>query len=173
MTSSDVRTRGRQSGPDEAGPQMGFLESSVGYHLKRAYLRIYDDFIVTLADLQLRPQLFSALSLIVENPDIIQSALARALAIERSNIVLIIDDLVGRGWVTRNTVPRDRRAYALRATAAGKECCRLAVARIARHEERMLANLSQREREALIYVLSRIGTVAPADHAGAGEKERR
>ena len=140
---------------------MGFLSASVGYHLKRAYLRLHDDFIVTLADLELRPQLFSALSLIVDNPGIIQRALAQTLAIERSNIVLIIDDLVQRGWVTRNAVPSDRRAYALHATSAGRERCRIAVERIVGHERRMVANLSERERRDLLDVLDRIGTAAP------------
>ena len=163
---SDVETRPTKSEGEETGPELGFLSSSVGYHLKRAYLRLYDDFIVTLADLQLRPQVFSALSLIVDNPGIIQSALARALAIERSNIVLIIDDLVGRGWVTRNPVRRDRRIYALRATAAGRECCGIAVARIVQHEERMLGAMTPRERAALLSILNRVGTV----DAGSGEQ---
>jgi DNA-binding MarR family transcriptional regulator len=159
---SDVEIRRSSAGSEESDLELGFLASSVGYHLKRAYLRVHDDFIVTLADLQLRPQVLSALSLIADNPGIIQSALARVLAIERSNIVLIIDDLVGRGWVTRNAVPHDRRVYALHATAAGRECCRLAVARIVQHEERMLSALSARERAALLRALNRVGTVDTA-----------
>ena len=172
---SDVEMRPSNSGSEETGPELGFLASSVGYHLKRAYLRVYDDFIVTLADLQLRPQVFSALSLIADNPGIIQSALARALAIERSNIVLIIDDLVERGWVTRNAVPRDRRIYALHATAAGRECCRIAVERIVQHEERMLGAMTPRERAALLGVLNRVGTVDTGSGArpGAGRRGER
>jgi DNA-binding MarR family transcriptional regulator len=158
---SDVEIKRSGAANEDGNLELGFLASSVGYHLKRAYLRLHDDFIVTLADLQLRPQVFSALSLIADNPGIIQSALARALAIERSNIVLIIDDLVSRGWVTRNAVPHDRRVYALHATAAGEECCRLAVARVVQHEERMLSALSARERAALLRALHRVGTVEP------------
>lgn len=158
---SDVKTR-RASAPAEGAPlEMGFLASSVGYYLKRAYLRVYDDFIVTLADLQLRPQLLSVLSLIVDNPGIIQRALARTLAIERSNIVLIIDDLVARGWVTRNPVPSDRRAYALHATPTGRQQCRIAIGRVIRHEQRMLDSLSESERRDLLNVLDQIGTVEP------------
>ena len=164
----EVRTRRTAAQVDETSPEMGFLASSVGYYLKRAYLRIHDDFIVTLADLQLRPQLFSALSLIVDNPGIIQRRLAQTLAIERSNIVLIIDDLVERGWVTRNAVPSDRRAYALRATQAGRERCRIAIERIIGHEQRMLCNLSEQERRDLLDVLDRIGTVEPASDKTLG-----
>ena len=164
---SDIEITRSDSGREDADLELGFLSSSVGYHLKRAYLRIYDDFIVTLADLHLRPQVFSALSLIADNPGIIQSALARALAIERSNIVLIIDDLVGRGWVTRNAVPRDRRVYALHATAAGHKYCRIAVERITKHEGRMLGAMTPRERSALLSVLDRVGTLDPESGAQA------
>lgn len=143
----------------EGAPSMGLLSTSVGYALKRAYLRVYDDFLLALGDLELRPQLFSALSLIVDNPGIIQSALARVLAIERSNIVLLVDELDRRGFITRNPVPSDRRAYALRATEAGRLCRREAAIRIAAHEKRMLSRLSDAEQRGLIDLLARVGSL--------------
>jgi DNA-binding MarR family transcriptional regulator len=159
---SDVKAkRGQPATGDSL--EMGFLSISLGYHLKRAYLRLHDDFIVVLADLKLRPQLFSALALIVGNPGINQSALARALAIERSNLVVIVDELVQRGLITRNPVSGDRRAHALRATAAGRRCHQTAVERLAVHEERMMAKLTPGERGGLVDVLARIGMVDPAD----------
>lgn len=161
MTSA-VKTRRGQAGVGD-NPEMGFLSTSLGYHLKRAYLRLHDDFIIVLADMKLRPQLFSALALIAENPGINQSALARALAIERSNLVVIVDELVERGLITRNPVSGDRRAHALRATAAGRKFCQMAVERLAVHEQRMMAKLTASERDSLVGVLSRIGLVDPAD----------
>jgi DNA-binding MarR family transcriptional regulator len=132
------------------------LRSFVGYNLKRAYLTVHGDFIASLADLALRPTQFSALSLIVDNPDISQTELARALSIERSNMVLVVDDLEGRELLNRNRVKTDRRAYALRATLKGRRLRDKAVAAIRAHEERLLARLTPAERGLLIELLNRI-----------------
>jgi len=132
------------------------LRSFVGYNLKRAYLTVHGDFIASLAGLDLRPTQFSALSLIVDNPDISQTELARALSIERSNIVLVVDDLEGRELINRNRVKTDRRAYALRATLKGRRLHDKAVAQIRAHEERVLARLDPAERRTLIEMLNRI-----------------
>ena len=63
---------------------------------------------------------YSALNLIVENPGIRQSELAKALDIERPNTVVILDDLEHPGWIDRRRVETGRRAYALFATLAGQ-----------------------------------------------------
>jgi DNA-binding MarR family transcriptional regulator len=132
------------------------LRAFVGYNLKRAYLTVRDDFIASLADLQLRPTKFSALALIVANPDISQAGLARALSVERSNLVLIVDELEGRELITRNRVMGDRRTYALRATLKGRRLHDKAVAAIRAHEERLLARLTPDERHRLVELLRRI-----------------
>ena len=132
------------------------LRSFVGYNLKRAYLTVHGDFIDRLAGLELRPTQFSALSLIVDNPDISQTELARALSIERSNMVLVVDDLEGRELINRNRVKNDRRTYALRATLKGRRLCDKAIVEVRAHEERVLGRLDPAERRALIELLNRI-----------------
>ena len=67
------------------------LRQFVGYSMKRAFLDIRDDLIVTLAPLGLRVMTFSALSIVVENPDLSQSQLAQSLRIERSGVVVLVD----------------------------------------------------------------------------------
>lgn len=134
----------------------GVLTGFVGYALKRAYLTFHADFLASLAHLELRPGTFSALSIIVDNPDISQSQLARALAIERSGVVLLVDHLEGRGLIARHRVPDDRRAYALRATLAGRRLREEAVAAIRRHEARLLSGLSDAERAELEALLARL-----------------
>ena len=101
---------------------------------------------------------FSTLSLIVDNPDIIQSRLAEALSMERSNLVLVIDELEQRELVTRGKVRGDRRAYALRATLKGRRLRDRALRAIAAHEDRLLADYSPDERARLIDMLNRIET---------------
>ena len=92
------------------------LRQFAGYHLKRAYNVLRSDLSRTLEPLGLRITTYSSLILIVENPGIRQSELASALDIERPNMVVIIDDLEQRGWINRERVKTDRRAYALYAT---------------------------------------------------------
>jgi len=141
---------------------MGFLSSSSGYALKRAYLRMHDDFLRSVADLGLRPQLFSVLCLIAENSGTTQSTLAGALSIERSNMVLLIGELVRRRLISRERVVTDRRMSALRVTAAGQRLYRTAADRLAAHEVRMLGGLSERERTTLMTLLARVRVDEPS-----------
>ncbi|WP_162901716.1 helix-turn-helix domain-containing protein [Breoghania sp. L-A4] len=85
----------KQQGAGEADLDSGVLSGFIGYALKRAYLNFQSDFIDSVSHLGLRPGQFAALSIIIDNPDISQSRLARALAIERSGVVLIVDELEG------------------------------------------------------------------------------
>ena len=130
--------------------------SFVGYNVKRVYIAIQTDFLASLEEFGLRATTFSALSLIVAQPDMTQSQLAAALSIERSGVVLIVDELEGRDLITRNKVPRDRRTYALRATLSGVQLQGKAAAKVQAHEDRMLAGLSDAERADLLRMLALI-----------------
>ena len=150
----------RRTDPDQtaspAEPADLALRDFTGYALKRAYMAIQTDFTETLAPLELRVATFSALTLIIDRPDMTQSQLAAALSIERSGVVLIVDELEGRELITRNKVPTDRRTYALRATLAGRRLGEQARAAAMGHEARMLARLSPEERAQLHALLLRV-----------------
>jgi DNA-binding MarR family transcriptional regulator len=148
---------GEALGLSHGGLDVDFLSTSVGYVLKRAYLRIRDDFIKSLSDFDLRPQLFSVLSVVVENPNCSQSEVARALSIERSNMVLLVDELVRRGLLTKNAVATDRRLSALRPTDGGKRLHAAAMGRIVAHENRIFAEWTNEERQILVGLLNRVG----------------
>ena len=136
------------------------LRPFVGYNIKRVYIAIQTDFLATLEEFGLRATTFSALTLIVAQPDMTQSQLAAALSIERSGVVLIVDELESRDLITRNKVPRDRRTYALRATLAGVQLQGKAVEKVEAHESRMLARLDGAQREELMRMLSLIEAAA-------------
>ncbi|MGG7565083.1 MarR family winged helix-turn-helix transcriptional regulator [Rhodovulum sp. DZ06] len=136
------------------------LRGFTGYALKRAYMAIQSDFTATLAPFELRIATFSALMLIIDRPDMTQSQLAAALSIERSGVVLMIDELEGRDLITRNKVPTDRRTYALRATLAGLRLGEQAMAACRAHEARMLAGLDEEERARLHAMLAKIEAAA-------------
>ena len=129
------------------------LREFAGYAMKRAINAVQSDLVRTLQPFGLRMITFTALTLVVDNPDLSQTQLAGALAMERSNLVNIVDDMETRGWITRNPAPGDRRSYALRATAAGERLCREAVDAVRAHEERLFAGLGTPEKAKLIAAL--------------------
>lgn len=143
---------------DIATPEAGSsdLEHLVGYNLKRAYVAVQTDFREAFGQDGLAPRVFSALSLINEHPNITQSELARRLGIERSGLVAIVDELEGRGYLARTSVPGDRRVQALVPTEAGRSAYADAVTTVRAHEDRMFSVLSAEERQTLLRLLKKI-----------------
>lgn len=147
--------------PDEAvarDEQLGQtrLRQFAGYEMKLAYLLIQEDMVRTLKPTGLRIVTFSALAIVVENPDISQTQLAQALQIERSGVVVIVDELENADLISRNKVEGDRRSYALRATLKGRNLWSQTEKRVHEHEGGMLSGLSADERETLKMLLGRI-----------------
>jgi DNA-binding MarR family transcriptional regulator len=147
----------------EAAPQIAperisdaTLRGFVGYAMKRAFNTVQADVNATLAPLELRMLTFSALVVIVDNPGLRQNQLADALAIERPNLVQLLDELEGRGLVVRNRAAGDRRAYALMATPAGVRLCGKAIAAVQAHEARMTAGLDDSTRATVFAALQKI-----------------
>lgn len=148
------------SGDKDAAPVVqDDLLGFIGYNLKRAYMLVHFDFRTTLEELNVTQRTFSVLSIVVANPGISQSDVARALGIERSGTVVIVDELENRDMIERNKVPGDRRAYALSATAIGQAAYAKAVEAVRAHEERVLTGLNDMERQTLRDLLSRIHQV--------------
>lgn len=96
------------------------LRKLTGYRLHRATTSAMARYKAVFAAFGLRRTTFSCLSLIVDNPGLRQSQLGEALAIERPNLVNIVEDLTSAGLITRQTAAQDRRAYALHPTAKGQ-----------------------------------------------------
>jgi DNA-binding MarR family transcriptional regulator len=96
------------------------LQQFVGYQLRRASNAVLSDLATVLKPFELRMITYTALVLIVDNPGLRQSQLADAMDVERPNLVVIVTELEQRNLITRDTVPTDRRAYALRATLEGR-----------------------------------------------------
>ncbi|MCR8827830.1 MarR family winged helix-turn-helix transcriptional regulator [Pseudosulfitobacter koreensis] len=140
----------------EAEPSEMALESLVGYNLKRAYVILQNDYRAVMGEHGLSPRVFSALTFVVETPNLTQSDLARRLGIERSGLVAIVDELEGRGYLRRVAVPQDRRVQALSPTDAGVQAYEAALTLVHAHEDRMLQTLDAGERDQLLHLLKKI-----------------
>jgi DNA-binding MarR family transcriptional regulator len=159
MAGSSSKRRGDGSpvtGESEAATTGGGLEQFTGYLMKRAFNVVQADLARVLEPFGLRMLSFSTLLVVVDQPDITQTQLAQALSVERSNIVVLLDALEEAGLLTRNPVPNNRRAYALRATLAGRRLAERAREAVAAHEARLFAVLSEAEHAALRRALGKL-----------------
>lgn len=130
------------------------LSGLLGYRLRRAWLAVQSDLADTLRPFDLRMITFSALVLVEANPGLNQAQLARLMAVERPNLVMIIDEMERRGLIVRHRAHKDRRAYALDVTPEGRGLCQQAQAAVNAHEARLFAGLSQADRAAIETVLA-------------------
>jgi DNA-binding MarR family transcriptional regulator len=144
--------------PADAPPETPLdapLDAFTGYLLKRAFNRVQDDLIRTLEPFGLRMLSFSALMVVAHTPDITQTQLGQALSVERSNVAVLLDGLEEAGLVTRNPVPGNRRAYALRVTLKGRRIADKAAEAVRTHESRLFATMPPADHAALRAALAR------------------
>ena len=134
----------------------GLLEGLVGYHLRRAQIAIFRDFAESVGTLDLTPGQFGVLELIARNAGLNQSALARALGVDRSTLVAVLDRLQADGLIERRPSATDRRSHELVLTEGGESRVEAARKAIRAHEARMLSGLPDDEVEALIRALKTI-----------------
>ena len=106
-----------------------------------------------LRPLELTPRAFATLTLAVEHDGVTQREISAFLRLDPSRVVAIVDDLEGRGWVSRLVGPGDRRNRVVTATAEGRSLFRRAVSATRAAEERRLDGLSPEARAEVIRVL--------------------
>lgn len=153
---ADSKATAKQTRRKRADVDYGVLTKLVGYHMRRAQTVVFDDFMKSLADDHVTPGQFGVLVLIEANPGISQSALARALGVERSTMVAVLDELERRGLAKRRRSPHDRRSHALELTAKGGALLAAVKPKVRRHEKRIAGDLDRAEIQSLISLLRRI-----------------
>ncbi len=89
------------------------------------------------------------LSYLAECPDLTQQQVAEALAIDRSEVVRLMDGLERAGFVVRARDSEDRRKYRLSITKSGREMVARTDERIREAADRLLYRLTPEERETL------------------------
>src|SRR5258708_5175068 len=153
--------------PERAPLRLGRLSSLLGYALRSAPGRVFQDFEAEMKELGLTPGQLGTLFLIEANRGLSQSELGAALGIDRSSVVPLIDRLQKRGWVRRAARASDRRAHALELAPAGAALVAQRTPRLDAHEARIAAALSPAERKRLFELLSKVA--AKGAHAARSE----
>ena len=142
---------------DGAALEMGELSELLGYALKRAQLKIFEDFLRCVAPLQLTPAQFSVLLLLDKNPGRNQTEIANTLGILRPNFVSMLDGLESRDLCARMRSSNDRRSHIVVLTDKGRAVLARAKKLVAtKHEARLNELLGPANRVALLEMLSKI-----------------
>jgi len=139
-----------------AQPDMGPLPALIGYALRRAQLAVFQDFVQTMAALEITPAQFSVLLLVARNPGISQVQIGEALGIKPANLAVMMNELAARGIAERRPGAADRRAHALHLTAAGKTLMRQLEARVEDHEARLVDKLGAPGKQQLLRLLAKL-----------------
>jgi DNA-binding MarR family transcriptional regulator len=142
---------------ESAALQLGELSELLGYSLKRAQLKIFEDFLRCVAPLQLTPAQFSVLLLLDRNPGRNQTEVANTLGILRPNFVAMLDGLESRDLCARIRSANDRRSHILMLTDKGRAVLARAKKLVAaKHEARLNELLGPTNRAALLEMLTKI-----------------
>jgi DNA-binding MarR family transcriptional regulator len=136
----------------------GLLPSLLGYMLRRTQSAVFGDFAATFskAGEALTPGEFGLLVLVDRNAGLSQMALARALGIDRSTLVPILDRLQARGLLMRHRSPTDGRTHALALTPTGEKALGRFARLVKAHEKRIASGLSSAETRTLIELLEKV-----------------
>lgn len=135
------------------------LEGLIGYQIQRADLMMKGDARIALAAHDLSPAKLTALILIRDNPGSDQTALGRALSINRSSAMKLVNLLVERNLIERRP-GRNLRTNALHLTEEGERFVPRMLEALQDSDAKMASALSAEEVCTLIGLLRRLGRPA-------------
>jgi DNA-binding MarR family transcriptional regulator len=132
------------------------LDGLLGYRIELAHLVAIEDARQALANYGLTPAKLTALLLIRANPGCDQTALGRALSVNRSSAMKLVNVLVDRGLIERRP-GRDLRTNALHLLPGGEERVTEMLEALRQSDRRLAANLTAAERTTLMGLLKKLG----------------
>lgn len=142
--------------PAAPEPPPAALSQRLGYLLGRVHAAHRQAAEAALVELGLGVKEFGALSILAEEGPLSQQRLGERQGVDRTTMVALVDGLERMAFAERRRDPRDRRAYSLHATAAGRRVLARAEAAARRVEDEFLADLPAPDRECLERVLRRL-----------------
>lgn len=168
MDGTDKQTAGEEPLARVEALRPAHLDRTLGFLISMARQFIHRGFVQRFAEVDLTPNLYSILTLLEANGACRLSDIGSALGILQTNLVKRVDELVDRGYVTRQADPLDRRAKALVLTPAGRDFVRHLHAIHEEWEAALVARLGPEDHGKLIGLLQKLlfgaePRLAPAD----------
>jgi DNA-binding MarR family transcriptional regulator len=125
-----------------------------------------------LSELGMTPRVHAVLSTAMTG-ELTQTELAEQCSLDKTTMVVTIDELEKAGLAERRPSPLDRRARIIAVTKAGQKAVAEAQKVVDRIQAEVLASLPAREREALVDGLQRLVTGRLSELALCGRIVRR
>jgi len=135
------------------------LYAKPGHLIRRAHQISWALFLAECADYNITPVQYAALVAIKERPGVDATRLSALIAFDRSTIGNVIERLEARGLLTRQAGAEDRRQKLLFLSGAGEQLLVAVMPLVARVQERILAPLTEAEREIFVRLLDRLTEV--------------
>jgi DNA-binding MarR family transcriptional regulator len=139
-----VATQSADDPAADAGP-LPALADRFGYLLKHAQLRLAELSREALAPFGISGRELAVLVAIDDRASQSQQEVARRMAVDRTTMVALIDDLEDKGLVQRQQDPDDRRKNVVVLTDTGRTTLKQATAATREAERRLLGSLSDDE----------------------------
>ena len=131
------------------------LQDQIGFVLRKAQQRHVAIFASRIGDLT--PPQFAALAKLADVGETSQTQLGALVAMDAATIKGVIDRLKARGYVALERHPQDKRRLMVQLTAEGRVALERLIPLARRITAETLAPLSDKEAQALLRLLSRIG----------------
>jgi DNA-binding MarR family transcriptional regulator len=138
---------------------LGMLPGLLGYQLRRAQIAAFQHFAATVGKAGITPGWFGLMVIVANNEGLSQTRLARALGIDGSTMVAMIDRLEENGWMQRQRSAVDRRTHALSLTDAGNALLAQLTPQVEAHEAELAKDLSAGDKRDLLALLAKIARV--------------
>ncbi|MFS2202820.1 MarR family winged helix-turn-helix transcriptional regulator [Pseudomonas sp. Pseusp3] len=132
------------------------LDDLIGYAMRRAQLKLFQNLIGRLSTHDLRPAQFSALAIIDQNPGLMQADLAKALAIEPPQVVPLLNKLESRALAVRVRCKPDKRSYGIFLSKTGEALLKELKLIAAESDMDATSALDSQEREELLRLLKKV-----------------
>jgi len=131
------------------------LAENLCWLLSRASHALNAQLTAALAELGMSPRAHCVLSTAVTG-EYTQTALAQAVGLDKTTMVVTLDELEAAGLAERRPAPGDRRARIVAVTKAGKRKIAESHQIVARTQAEVLDSLPAREREQFVGALARL-----------------
>ena len=155
-----VARRAEASPAKDAAPDLGPLQTSLTFHIKRTDALVFQHFNRRIRSDQIVRGEMAILTLARMNPGVRQDALGRAVGLDKSTISTAIAKLKRRGLIEQRGTD-DGRVRRLYVTPSGRAFMKRMASLIEMHEAEIASGLDPAEREQLITLLERVfSTVA-------------
>ena len=142
--------------PDAQAPLDTALDDLIGYAMRRAQLKLFQNLISRLSTHDLCPAQFSAMAIIDQHPGLMQADLARALAIEPPQVVPLLNKLESRALAVRVRCKPDKRSYGIFLSKTGEALLKELKAIAAQSDIDATSALDSAEREELLRLLKKV-----------------